>query len=51
MAVPRNSLRSFLVLAKETLRNAIDQSQKITFVIGNESAGTPYPPTISAAAD
>lgn len=38
MAVPRNSLRSFLVLAKRTLRNAIDRSQKITFVIGNESA-------------
>ncbi|OCL14373.1 exopolyphosphatase-like protein [Glonium stellatum] len=38
MAVPRNSLRNFLVLAKNTIQNAINQSQKITFVIGNESA-------------
>ena len=51
MAVSNNSLRSFLVLAKRTLRNAIDRSQKITFVIGNESAGTFFPSTISAAAD
>jgi len=38
MSVPRSSLRNFLVLAKNALRTAIDQSQKITFVIGNESA-------------
>ncbi|OCK76389.1 exopolyphosphatase-like protein [Lepidopterella palustris CBS 459.81] len=38
MTVPRNSLRSFLVQAKSAIRTAIDKSQKITFVIGNESA-------------
>ncbi|KAJ4293627.1 Exopolyphosphatase [Kalmusia sp. IMI 367209] len=39
MAVPRNSLRGFLAQARSTLRAAIESSQKITFVIGNESAG------------
>jgi exopolyphosphatase len=39
MAVPRNSLRGFLAYAKTSLRNAIDSNQKITLVIGNESAG------------
>ncbi|KNG51826.1 hypothetical protein TW65_01018 [Stemphylium lycopersici] len=38
MAVPRNSLRAFLAHARGALRNAVDSSQKITFVIGNESA-------------
>ncbi|KAH7413891.1 DHHA2 domain-containing protein [Phaeosphaeria sp. MPI-PUGE-AT-0046c] len=38
MAVPRNSLRSFLAHAKGALRNAIESSQKVTLVIGNESA-------------
>ncbi|EMD67119.1 hypothetical protein GGP41_007050 [Bipolaris sorokiniana] len=38
MAVPRNSLRAFLTHARGALRDAIDCSQKITFVIGNESA-------------
>ena len=39
MAVPRTSLRGFLTHAKTTLRAAIGTSQKITVVIGNESAG------------
>jgi exopolyphosphatase len=39
MAVPRTSLRNFLVQAKSTLRTAISQGQKVTLVIGNESAG------------
>jgi exopolyphosphatase len=39
MAVPRNSLRGFLAHAKTSLRTAIDSSQKVTLVIGNESAG------------
>lgn len=39
MAVPRPSLRGFLVQAKNALRNAIESSQKVTLVIGNESAG------------
>ncbi|KAI2476653.1 Exopolyphosphatase [Pyrenophora tritici-repentis] len=38
MALPRNSLRGFLTHAKGALRQAVDNSQKITFVIGNESA-------------
>ncbi|KAF2826666.1 DHH phosphoesterase [Ophiobolus disseminans] len=38
MAVPRTSLRGFLAQAKSSLRNAIDSSQKVTLVIGNESA-------------
>jgi len=38
MAVPRNSLRAFLTHARGALRSAIETSQKITFVIGNESA-------------
>lgn len=39
MVVPRNSLRGFLTHAKGALRAAIDSSQKVTLVIGNESAG------------
>lgn len=38
MAFPRNSLRAFLSHAKSALRSAIEHSQKVTFVIGNESA-------------
>ncbi|KAF2844945.1 exopolyphosphatase-like protein [Plenodomus tracheiphilus IPT5] len=38
MAVPRNSLRGFLLQARGALRAAIDSNQKVTFVIGNESA-------------
>ncbi|OAK99971.1 DHH phosphoesterase [Phaeosphaeriaceae sp. SRC1lsM3a] len=38
MAVPRNSLRGFLAHAKSALRNALESSQKVTLVIGNESA-------------
>jgi len=38
MAFPRNSLRAFLTHAKTALHSAIDQSQKLTLVIGNESA-------------
>jgi hypothetical protein len=32
-------MRSFLVQAKASLRNAISTGQKVTLVIGNESAG------------
>lgn len=39
MPTPRNSLRGFLAQAKSALRAAVDSNQKITFVIGNESAG------------
>jgi hypothetical protein len=39
MVVPRNSLRGFLAHAKGALRNAIEKSEKVTLVIGNESAG------------
>ncbi|KAI8933345.1 hypothetical protein NX059_009967 [Plenodomus lindquistii] len=38
MAVPRNSLRGFLTQARSALRAAIDSSQKVTLVVGNESA-------------
>lgn len=38
MAFPRNSLRAFLSHAKTALLSAIEQSQKVTLVIGNESA-------------
>lgn len=38
MAFPRNSLRAFLSHGKTALRTAIEQSQKVTLVIGNESA-------------
>ncbi|KAL8929580.1 MAG: hypothetical protein Q9208_001249 [Pyrenodesmia sp. 3 TL-2023] len=38
MAFPRNSLRAFLSHAKKSLRTAIQSSQKITLVAGNESA-------------
>ncbi len=39
MAVPRTSLRGFLTHARSALRAAVETNQKITFVIGNESAG------------
>jgi hypothetical protein len=38
MTVPRNSLRGFLAQARSALRSAIESSQKVTIVIGNESA-------------
>ncbi|KAF3039030.1 Exopolyphosphatase [Didymella heteroderae] len=38
MAAPRNSLRGFLTHAKTALRSAISSNQKVTLVIGNESA-------------
>ncbi|KAF2743513.1 DHH phosphoesterase [Sporormia fimetaria CBS 119925] len=38
MAVTRNSLRGFLAQARSALRTAIDSRQRITIVIGNESA-------------
>ncbi|KAH9882644.1 hypothetical protein J1614_000880 [Plenodomus biglobosus] len=38
MAVPRKSLSAFLTQARGALRAAIDSSQKVTLVIGNESA-------------
>ncbi|KAF2492262.1 exopolyphosphatase-like protein [Lophium mytilinum] len=38
MSIPRRSLRTFLITAKDAIRTAVDNSQKITFVIGNESA-------------
>ncbi|KAL5116621.1 hypothetical protein ACEQ8H_005499 [Pleosporales sp. CAS-2024a] len=38
MAVPRSSLRGFLAHAKSSLRMAIDSSDKVTLVMGNESA-------------
>lgn len=41
---PRNSLRSFLVHAKSALRTAIARRERVTLVIGNESAGTRRPP-------
>ncbi|KAK0663292.1 putative exopolyphosphatase [Lasiodiplodia hormozganensis] len=37
-AFPRNSIRSFLVHAKSALRTAIANRERVTFVIGNESA-------------
>ena len=39
MAFPRTSLRGFLTHAKTTFRSATRSNQKITLVIGNESAG------------
>jgi exopolyphosphatase len=39
MAIPRNSLGAFLKQAKVSLKRAIDQKEKVTLVIGNESAG------------
>jgi mRNA-degrading endonuclease toxin of MazEF toxin-antitoxin module len=39
MAIPRNSLGAFLRQAKSSLKKAIDQKEKVTLVIGNESAG------------
>ncbi|KAI4757260.1 DHH phosphoesterase [Aureobasidium sp. EXF-3400] len=38
MAIPRNSLGAFLKQAKASLKRAIDQKEKVTLVIGNESA-------------
>ncbi|KAI5211648.1 hypothetical protein AUEXF2481DRAFT_5360 [Aureobasidium subglaciale EXF-2481] len=38
MAVPRNSLRAFLTQARASLEKAINHHEKITLVIGNESA-------------
>ena len=38
MAFPRNSLRAFLSHVKTALCSAIEKSQKVTLVIGNESA-------------
>ncbi|KAJ4346881.1 Exopolyphosphatase [Didymosphaeria variabile] len=38
MAVPRNSLRGFLAHARSALRGAVESSQKVTIVVGNESA-------------
>ncbi|KAL6704499.1 Exopolyphosphatase [Coniothyrium glycines] len=38
MPVPRTSLRGFLAQARDALRAAVDTRQKITIVIGNESA-------------
>ncbi|KAL5445126.1 hypothetical protein PMIN06_001832 [Paraphaeosphaeria minitans] len=38
MTVPRNSLRGFLAQARGALRGAIETSQNVTIVIGNESA-------------
>ncbi|KAF2465144.1 DHH phosphoesterase [Lindgomyces ingoldianus] len=38
MAIPRHSLRGFLAYAKGALRSSIDSSQRVTLVIGNESA-------------
>ncbi|KAI9822626.1 MAG: Exopolyphosphatase [Pycnora praestabilis] len=38
MALPRNSLRGFLAHAKSALQTGIEKSQKVTIVIGNESA-------------
>jgi exopolyphosphatase len=40
MPLPRASLRSFLLSAKITLSNAAKQTSPVTFVVGNESAGT-----------
>lgn len=39
MAVPRTSLRGFLAQARGALRTAVEKREKVTFVIGNESAG------------
>ncbi|KAF2276447.1 DHH phosphoesterase [Westerdykella ornata] len=38
MAIPRTSLRGFLTHARNALRTAINLNQKVTLVIGNESA-------------
>ena len=42
MAFPRNSLRAFLAHARDSLQQALaidSPAQRLTFVIGNESAG------------
>lgn len=38
-AFPRNSIRNFLVHAKSQLHTAITNHERVTLVIGNESAG------------
>lgn len=38
MSAPRSSLRSFLANAKSNLQNAIVNQQRVTLVVGNESA-------------
>jgi exopolyphosphatase len=40
MPLPHTSLRSFLLSAKSTLNNAAKQTSPVTFVVGNESAGS-----------
>lgn len=45
-AFPRNSIRNFLVHAKSALRSAITNNERVTFVIGNESAGTRPLPSV-----
>jgi hypothetical protein len=39
MVLPRTSMRNFLLQAKASLRTAISKGEKVTLVIGNESAG------------
>lgn len=39
MTFPRNSLRAFLSHAKKSLAKSIQQSTRVTIVIGNESCG------------
>jgi hypothetical protein len=44
MAIPRTSIRSFLSQAKQALHAAThDSHNKVTLVIGNESAGSSPP--------
>ncbi|KZF20321.1 DHH phosphoesterase [Xylona heveae TC161] len=38
MAFPRNSIRNFLIHAKAALKTAIEKKDKVTLVVGNESA-------------
>lgn len=38
-AISRNSLRAFLRQAKVNLQSAIEKKERVTLVIGNESAG------------
>jgi len=39
MTFPRNSLRAFLQHAKRVLSQAVNGTEKVNIVIGNESAG------------
>jgi len=39
MPFPRNSLRAFLQHAKTSLSKAVNGTEKVNIVIGNESAG------------